>query len=88
MDRTACTETQCLYKGDLYLYFYILRILTKERTVNELFCPTEFEINTTLCPTANVLLQQVLSRDSQGPFYLLNATRLVLKHKLTQILRM
>jgi len=22
MDRTACTEPQCLYKGDLYLYFY------------------------------------------------------------------
>ena len=20
MDRTACTESQCLYKGDLYLY--------------------------------------------------------------------
>jgi len=25
MDRTACTEPQCLYKGDLYLYlFYCL----------------------------------------------------------------
>jgi len=23
MGRTACTEPQCLYKGDLYLYFYI-----------------------------------------------------------------
>jgi len=22
MGRTACTEPQCLYKGDLYLYFY------------------------------------------------------------------
>ena len=22
MVRTACTEHQCLYKGDLYLYFY------------------------------------------------------------------
>ena len=21
MGRTACTEAQCLYKGDLYLYF-------------------------------------------------------------------
>jgi hypothetical protein len=23
MGRTACTEPQCLYKGALYLYFYI-----------------------------------------------------------------
>jgi len=23
MDRTACTETQCLYKGALYLYLYL-----------------------------------------------------------------
>ena len=23
MDRTVCTEPQCLYKGDLYLYLYI-----------------------------------------------------------------
>jgi hypothetical protein len=23
MGRTACTEPQCLYKGDLYLYLYI-----------------------------------------------------------------
>ena len=24
MDRTACTEPQCLYKGDLYLFFYVM----------------------------------------------------------------
>jgi hypothetical protein len=24
MGRTACTEPQCLYKGDLILYFYLL----------------------------------------------------------------
>jgi hypothetical protein len=24
MGRTACTEPQCLYKGDLYIYIYIL----------------------------------------------------------------
>ena len=41
-----------------------------------------------LCPTADILLQQVLSRDPQGPSYLLNTTRLVLKHRLTQILCM
>jgi len=23
MDRTACTEPQCLYKGALYLYLYL-----------------------------------------------------------------
>jgi len=23
MGRTACTEPQCLYKGDLYLYLYL-----------------------------------------------------------------
>ena len=23
MGRTACTEPQCLYKGDLYLYLYV-----------------------------------------------------------------
>ena len=32
MDRTACTELQCLYKGGLYLYFY-----TTEQFYNELF---------------------------------------------------
>jgi hypothetical protein len=25
MGRTACTEPQCLYKGDLYLYLYVMR---------------------------------------------------------------
>ena len=25
MDRTACTEPQCLYKGALYLFFYHTR---------------------------------------------------------------
>jgi hypothetical protein len=24
MGRTACTESQCLYKGALYLYLYLL----------------------------------------------------------------
>jgi len=24
MVRTACTEPQCLYKGDLYLYLFVL----------------------------------------------------------------
>ena len=24
MGRTACTEPQCLYKGDLYLYLYLI----------------------------------------------------------------
>ena len=24
MGRTACTEPQCLYKGDLYLYLYLV----------------------------------------------------------------
>jgi hypothetical protein len=28
MGRTACPEPQCLYKGALYLYFYILWIVT------------------------------------------------------------
>jgi len=23
MGRTACTEPQCLYRGDLYLYLYL-----------------------------------------------------------------
>jgi len=23
MGHTACTQPQCLYKGDLYLYFYL-----------------------------------------------------------------
>jgi hypothetical protein len=26
MGRTACTEPQCLYKGDLYLFYYEQRI--------------------------------------------------------------
>jgi len=24
MGRTACTEPQCLYRGDLYLYLYLI----------------------------------------------------------------
>ena len=27
MDRTACTEPQCLYKGDLYLYLYFINVV-------------------------------------------------------------
>jgi hypothetical protein len=30
MGRTACTEPQCLYKGDLYLYLYIPRASYKK----------------------------------------------------------
>ena len=42
MDRTACTEPQCLYKGDLYLYLVVdkvsmLRWMVK---VQQLFCFT------------------------------------------------
>jgi len=29
MDRTACTEPQCLYKGDLYLYLLFVFFLPK-----------------------------------------------------------
>jgi len=35
MGRTACTEPQCLYKGDLYLYLYITRDLTCLRNQNK-----------------------------------------------------
>jgi len=31
MGRTACTEPQCLYKGDLYLYIFILTGLTTRK---------------------------------------------------------
>jgi len=37
MGRTACTEPQCLYKGDLYLTFYcyiILAVDTKFESVH------------------------------------------------------
>ena len=27
MDSTACTEPQCLYKGELYLYFHTITLL-------------------------------------------------------------
>ena len=30
MGRTACTELQCLYKGVLYFYLYLLGAYTKE----------------------------------------------------------
>ena len=30
MGRTACTEPQCLYKGDLYLYLINVTILEKK----------------------------------------------------------
>ena len=29
MDPTACTETQCLYKGALYLYFTYVFMFTE-----------------------------------------------------------
>jgi len=29
MDRTACTEPQCLYKGAFYLYLYLLITTTR-----------------------------------------------------------
>jgi len=31
MDRTACTEPQCLYKSALYLYLYVEEMLEKNR---------------------------------------------------------
>jgi len=38
MGRTACTEPQCLYKGTLYLYLYVLvrlyNLLKKNNTLN------------------------------------------------------
>ena len=30
MGRTACTEPQCLYKGDLYLYLTLSTAVTKQ----------------------------------------------------------
>ena len=45
-------------KKIIYFRFYILWILTEEHTVYVRFRPTEFEINTTLCATADDLLQQ------------------------------
>jgi hypothetical protein len=38
MRRTACTETQCLYKGALYFYFYLIHT---ERTL-----PLPIKLNT------------------------------------------
>jgi hypothetical protein len=41
MGRTACTEPQCLYKGDLYLYlfmFFSVEVRTQTfRTIGMLF---------------------------------------------------
>ena len=31
MGRTACTEPQCLYKGDLYIYLYFIALEKKSR---------------------------------------------------------
>jgi len=37
MGRTACTEPQCLYKGDLYLYFNVFNVREILRGCAELF---------------------------------------------------
>ena len=41
MGRTACTEPQCLYKGDLYLYLIVsgnkIQTLRSKTTVYEQF---------------------------------------------------
>ena len=34
MGRTACTEPQCLYKGALYLFYYLMSVLcNRDRVV-------------------------------------------------------
>ena len=33
MGRTACTEPQCLYKGALYLYLYLLVVLVNSMKI-------------------------------------------------------
>ena len=44
MDRTACTEPQCLYKGTLYLIFFLIHncriksIIARERLRKVSFC--------------------------------------------------
>ena len=37
MDRTACTEPQCLYKGDLYLYFILVGLLAVKKIESDMF---------------------------------------------------
>jgi len=37
MGRTACTEPQCLYKGDLYLYLYFEYVILIARARLQLF---------------------------------------------------
>jgi len=42
MDRTACTEPQCLYKGDLYLYLTnLMTFLNRSTDIGQTLLPTE-----------------------------------------------
>ena len=42
MGRTACTELQCLYKGALYIYFYVADRKTRPNGNRHIFFPLEF----------------------------------------------
>jgi len=39
MGRTACTEPQCLYKGDLYLFFYLYGVTHLNSCAVALYLP-------------------------------------------------
>ena len=59
MGRTACTEPQCLYKGDLYLY---LQLLCRLPNISELiFCLTE----DIMSPITNHIVSTVRGGGSQ-----------------------
>jgi hypothetical protein len=47
MGRTACTEPQCLYKGDLYLYLYSSHNYVEIHlfVVNNIFSVIQYYIN-------------------------------------------
>jgi len=44
MGRTACTEPQCLYKGDLYLNFYsIIRSVGQSLREDDIVQPSHYQ---------------------------------------------
>ena len=60
MGRTACTEPQCLYKGYLYLYFYLRIDGLVKRAVLDLSLPIYCTLH------KNCLLKHVTEGEIEG----------------------
>ena len=69
MGRTACTEPQCLYKGDLYVFFYMIKN-TELLHVSALAGPSPGSTLIVVVCLIHYQLMYFLMTDQQGPNYL------------------